>query len=478
MMLQPRQSCICRLLCSFILLTGAHARSRQPLSHASRRTINHTAVSAAQASDSPPFGDSEAVAEKCKGMPHVDGDWLKSPESNDPGGGGEHKCEEYKLMCMDQGSLIVHDPTHNIVNGSDLPKFDLGIIESTWRSPFNNDMVKASLQAKIKFPPLHFRPPVVGDPEPVFSNCTIPVILFKAYESNYFHAMLSFVPQIYNWHAHGAVNRDVTYVLATPWGMDVENFVNSIFRPFTRYEVVSLADFSSRLPASYPSNSTGEGRHVRCFQKVVVCKVLDFLESYAHSMDWAAPNYVYRWYHEKGLLPQNPADFTPLTEGREPRIRVLIEARSGTVRTLDNLESLVRQCNEDPGPWECRSLAMGSDFARDIAAMRSANVFVFVHGAAGANMVYMRNDSAAIEIDPRGFAGVLRVTGHVSSISISRCLWIVVFGTLLYTLRTRSYHGLASGRSWGWGIPFSIRETDTCGCPGRRCASFFNASQI
>jgi hypothetical protein len=46
---------------------------------------------------------------------------------------------------------------------------------------------------------------------------------------------------------------------------------------------------------------------------------------------------------------------------------------------------------------------MGSH--RDISAIRSADVFVTVHGAAAANHIFMRNDTALLEIVPRGFAG-------------------------------------------------------------------------
>jgi hypothetical protein len=100
--------------------------------------------------------------------------------------------------------------------------------------------------------------------------------------------------------------------------------------------------------------------------QVVVCKIVDHLESYPHSLDWAGPDYVYRWYRKKGLLPENPVGFLPREEGAQSmkHIRVLIETRPGIVRNLENRESLIRQCNQDPGPWECRPYAMGSDFAR------------------------------------------------------------------------------------------------------------------
>lgn len=102
-----------------------------------------------------------------------------------------------------------------------------------------------------------------------------------------------------------------------------------------------------------------------------MCKLTDHLAALPKSLLRAAPEFVYRWYGKKGLLPTNPAGFTQppnQNKGGSPGtvapVRVLVETRPGPVRNLVNNESLVRQCNEDPGPWECRTYPMGYDFAR------------------------------------------------------------------------------------------------------------------
>ncbi len=139
-----------------------------------------------------------------------------------------------------------------------------------------------------------------------------------------------------------------------------------MLRPFSRYEVRSLADFSSRLPTSTRSCSTAEGRHVRCFQKVVLCKIEDRIKSKPPDLRGPAPEYVYECYEKEGLIPTNPAGFTHWGNTREaPRpVRVLVDGRKGLVRNLENKEDLVRQCNEAGGPWECRSWSVGDNFAR------------------------------------------------------------------------------------------------------------------
>jgi hypothetical protein len=159
---------------------------------------------------------------------------------------------------------------------------------------------------------------------------------------------------------------DLSLQLATPWSTEAPGFVSDMLRPFSPYKVQSLADFSSRVPPTAPSCSTAEARHVRCFQKVVLCKITDRLYSPSPGLRGAAPEYVYDWYQKEGLLPTNPAGFTYSGDTHEAttRIRVLVETRPGTVRNLENKESLIRQCNEAGGPWECRPWPMGSDFAR------------------------------------------------------------------------------------------------------------------
>lgn len=74
-------------------------------------------------------------------------------------------------------------------------------------------MANAIGRGRINYQELVFRPPVAGDPEPVFSNCTLPVIIFKDKENSFNHVLLTVMPIVYHWLSHGGVNRDVTYVV-------------------------------------------------------------------------------------------------------------------------------------------------------------------------------------------------------------------------------------------------------------------------
>lgn len=80
----------------------------------------------------------------------------------------------------------------------------------------------------------------------------------------------------------------------------------------------------------------------------------------------SAPEHMYSWHKHRGLVPDNPAGFTPRAAepapGVEPSvpIRVLVADRPDTRRLL-NAEELMDDCNEDSGPWECRVWKFGSD---------------------------------------------------------------------------------------------------------------------
>eukprot|EP00884_Botryococcus_braunii_P017550 jgi/Botrbrau1/4479/Bobra.0220s0013.1 len=349
------------------------------------------------------MGQKIAGNEPCSAMPVFNDSWVQSDEGRQ---GGDHSCVAYDYVCLDQGMFVMHDPKYNAINGTKLPSFEIGSsFQGEWAGPDKIDKSGALPVNQILFAPPVFRPPVRGDPEPVFSDCTLPVIFYKEYAYNYAHSMLTILPQIYHWFQHRAVNEYVTYVLVTYWGAKFPEFLHPVFKPFTMYEPTSLADFSSRLPTNASSTSTAEGQHVRCFRKVALCRLVDFLGSFPQQAKGPASEFLYDWYNRRGLLPENPADFPAREEGDVGPRRVLIENREGPVRTMENMAEILQHCNVPDSPWACRNYTTGLNFERDLAALRSADVFVFIHGAAGANLIFMRNDTAVIEITPLDFAG-------------------------------------------------------------------------
>jgi hypothetical protein len=63
---------------------------------------------------------------QCGQEPHADVAWMQGPEGQ---AGGEHTCAAFERVCIDQGTLVMRDERYNMVNGSDMPKFDVTDLE-------------------------------------------------------------------------------------------------------------------------------------------------------------------------------------------------------------------------------------------------------------------------------------------------------------------------------------------------------------
>jgi hypothetical protein len=62
--------------------------------------------------------------------------------------------------------------------------------------------------------PVRFRPPMLGDPEPIFSDCTLPIVMHMSLLGNYNHFLRTAVPIVYAWTSTGAINDSFTLVVS------------------------------------------------------------------------------------------------------------------------------------------------------------------------------------------------------------------------------------------------------------------------
>jgi hypothetical protein len=134
------------------------------------------------------------------------------------------------------------------------------------------------------------------------------------------------------------------------------------------------ADDALRIPHAAILLRTS--RRVCGVLQIVLCKLKDHADQELSGLlDLKGPpqEHILKWYTDQNLLPNNPARFSsqPTFFGRgttSPRVRVLIEERTGTVRNFLNLSQLVNDCNSD-SRWECRAFRYGSGFARSARAI-------------------------------------------------------------------------------------------------------------
>eukprot|EP00884_Botryococcus_braunii_P011157 jgi/Botrbrau1/20041/Bobra.200_1s0046.1 len=78
-------------------------------------------------------GQKGALNEPCSAMPVFNENWVQSDEGLR---GGDHSCVAYEYVCLDQGMIVMHDPKYNVINGTELPSFDIGReFQGEWAAP-------------------------------------------------------------------------------------------------------------------------------------------------------------------------------------------------------------------------------------------------------------------------------------------------------------------------------------------------------
>ncbi|KAG2427865.1 hypothetical protein HXX76_012185 [Chlamydomonas incerta] len=356
-----------------------------------------------------------------------------------------------------------------------------------------------------------------------FSRCTLPAVLLADWYFNYGEFLeVAATAATHLFKRQGLLpDRHATLVLATPAGLDSPPFHRSLLAHLTSRQILTLAELAewgtaAEIQAAELGGAggtagaaeaagvghggggggwahhgglghgghhggghhggghggghhprvgwTGEGVAMRCFKKVVVCKLIG---SPMPALETAAA--VVQHLEATHGLAEDPLGFYPrktavaagaaaATEGgggaaqaaaagAEPQqqqqpptlhedttLRVVLEARTGPTRNTRNLHQLIEACDKwgadfKAGPFNriaCRALSTadtpdlhgGARFRHTLAVVRSAHVLVALHGAGAANALFLRTDgggggggvagskraaTALLEVRPCGF---------------------------------------------------------------------------
>ncbi|CAL5229802.1 g13197 [Coccomyxa viridis] len=360
----------------------------------------------------------QALAESCR-PPLVNKDFLLA--ANKVYG---DTCYVLPRTCLDQGSVVVFADEFNPTKPDHIsvPSFDMRNIMYNFPSSQGNGDALGTDAVRIPFPGITIRPGTYLDTHlssQQFSRCTVPVVMITNWLTTYGEVIVRIPPRAFAWREAGAVGGNVTFVVATPGGMGLPAFYGPMLAPVTDLDVTSLADFSVRRVLGAPSGATNEGLARQCFDKVVLCKIAGSQFGNMYEVGQA----TYAHYELEGL-PKDPAGFLSPIQDRgsalgvssflaehspAPRqLRVLIEQRSGDVRNMLQLEELLSRCNQSQPPdsgldLSCRQFTFTGDLKRNIAAARSANVLVTIHGSGSNNALFMEEESTLIELRPYQF---------------------------------------------------------------------------
>ncbi|KXZ54225.1 hypothetical protein GPECTOR_5g317 [Gonium pectorale] len=261
--------------------------------------------------------------------------------------------------------------------------------------------------------------------QPVFSNCTTPLLFFHHFPFNVAEVYRFAVNNIYFMQQRlRFFDENITLVPGTPYMSRVPPYTQFWLQPFSRYAVTSLGSLSQRRPPGSPSASTGEGTAVRCFSRFIVCKITLRKPTGAF---YEAGQFVADYYMKKAEPLE--ANYTGRLSAAMPRealfdagvLKVVFAVRSKSHkdigRVLLNEDELIDLCNRQElklpadanftifRSIHCIRHVFGVDNLYDMWLVRHMDVLVGVHGSALTNAMFMRPGSALIELRPFGFSG-------------------------------------------------------------------------
>eukprot|EP00198_Chlamydomonas_reinhardtii_P005593 XP_001694929.1 predicted protein [Chlamydomonas reinhardtii] len=353
----------------------------------------------------------------------------------------EWQCKEFRKMCVDQQQFVSYDPRHYGPEAVPLPGYDVHEVVYNLPNPYGNgDKFKTGTALHVA--PVEVRRAVPAEEacpdlqRPVFSACTHPLVLWQSGGGG--------------GGDGGGLDPALSLVVATPHGLRLPAYWQLLAGPFFRRQVTSLAEFSARLhvrqggsgdaaaaaAAPQRSNATAEGLHVRCFERLTMCRVVK-RKRYRTT---AAGAHLLRHYRDR--LPA-VSDLFDVEGGDADTLKVVIASRSNaTSRSFLNEKELLDACNRlDPGEayraasmngtsshsnsssssssngsskrlqgarpvfrrLKCVPHVFGRNPMYDLSLAKSLDVLVATHGAAGYHSFFMSRGASFVEVLPLGF---------------------------------------------------------------------------
>ncbi|GFR49741.1 hypothetical protein Agub_g11898 [Astrephomene gubernaculifera] len=341
-----------------------------------------------------------------------------------------YQCVVWRKVCVDQNVIVSFDPeVHPKTSMGTIPT--LNVTEIMYNIPSKYGIGDRYRKGSaLRFPALYVRPsndmeeePELQDPH--FSSCTLPILMFAHYPYNAAETFRYIFEKLVTLQEAGFFDRRVTLVPGVPPGTRVPSYTKFWYGSLSDRDVVSLSELSARRPADTPSNATWEGRHIRCFERMMGCRIrydrygLRFYNAGQHVARHYMPQYLSQsaafeerlWQTRQVRLPSDPSVFKLVFISRNAD-------QSAVGRTILNEAELVQRCNEaagadlPPAAWGvpykkffCFPHTFGESQLMDVWLMRRVDGVLGMHGAGLTNVLYMKPGGSAVEVRPYGFSG-------------------------------------------------------------------------
>ncbi|GBF98829.1 hypothetical protein Rsub_11594 [Raphidocelis subcapitata] len=317
-------------------------------------------------------------------------------------------CQTLTKVCIDHGDYVLyenkHNPRHEAFQG--LPQIALGSVKIDYHG------FADVWGTELAYPDPLVRPATDGEEsrelqEPQFSSCTVPLVIYPSYLYSYGEFFARTLATLYAMRSKGWVDGRSTLLVAT-LGMRLEPYHNFLLAPFSVWPPATLGHASARLPLSTAEPYNPDGRHVRCFRSLAVCRTSYLWRLGVERPLWSTGQFILAHYRAQ-LPPPEPELADP------SKLRVVISTRplDSHARVLVNQDQVWSWCTKFQEPrgapnWggtSCLRHEFGRDALRDLAVAANADVLIGVHGGALFNAFFMPARSSVVEIRPLGFRG-------------------------------------------------------------------------
>ena len=388
----------------------------------------------------------------------------------------EH-CMVLEDVCIDQGQIILYNQNP----GQRLPEFNVNYHPTGFQTD-ENPIVMMDFPSRVPGL-LHsmmaqrtsFRWATRNEMtedliNPRFSNCTVPVVFYLAFPNNpgevfeKLHVLLWAATQRDAW--------DPRYqMIFSTSGIQLSSFLRLVASVHSKFRATTLSEASARHSPNLTSESSAEGRHVRCFKSLAMCRLpsewnwmgrLDLntgiwpsgMNKGFQRPNWEAAHALLDFYKDKKRLKASQVDAkwtslpkqvnqTSLRAARSSpgyltgrRLRVVVARRPNSPRrNILNADQVIDWCNSGWKPSVVNTtdpvvgaMCVWYDFENlfvSMSMMEQTDVLIGVHGAALINSLFMPLGSSLIEVKPLQFVGLwpnhylrrmLTLTDHNSSV--------------------------------------------------------------
>jgi len=203
-----------------------------------------------------------------------------------------------------------------------------------------------------------------------------PFFFIQDFPEMFYEMWQTTIRNIADWQRQRWMDKNFAMILMYPFGRQMQNMWPILLRPFTNFNIYSWEDFFSKL--YYKPGA--------CFNSAVFCKMPQTVSPPPPGIHRNLADEVLTYYH---------ATFDD--RSKEKLIVAIVDRQSR--RKILNIQPILYKCEQEL-KYDCMLFNMESMTPSLFAELRKIHVFVYMHGSAGINGLFVPKGSTVVEIMP------------------------------------------------------------------------------